>query len=51
MMQPDRKSSSRSSAVREFIQLESAGGLLLLAAAVVAWLVLRVSLGPAPSDG
>ena len=55
-MHPDRQSSSLSSALREFIQLESAGdrlGIVIgsLAAAVVAWLVLRVSLGPAPSDG
>ena len=39
MMQTDRTTSPLSSAIREFIRLESAGGLLLLAAAVAAVLI------------
>ena len=38
-MRPSTKSPSLSSAIREFIRLESAGGLLLLAAAVAAVLI------------
>lgn len=39
VLNPARKSSSLSSAIREFIKLETAGGLLLLAAAVAAVLI------------
>ena len=39
MIQTDRKTSPLSSAIREFIRLETAGGLLLLAAAVAAVLI------------
>ena len=38
-MRPSTKSPSLSSAIREFIRLESAGGLLLLAAAAAAVLI------------